>query len=69
MASSLARSAGPHRELSQADQLRLSGLCLPRGALRDSPLRCRIKLRPSGKVCVNPDAPWVKKLLKRIAST
>ncbi|XP_064919012.1 interleukin-8 isoform X1 [Columba livia] len=28
-----------------------------------------IKLRPSGKVCVNPDAPWVKKLLKRIAST
>ncbi|XP_009951233.1 PREDICTED: C-X-C motif chemokine 13 [Leptosomus discolor] len=28
-----------------------------------------IKLKTSGKVCVNPDAPWVKKLLKRIAST
>ncbi|XP_075606814.1 C-X-C motif chemokine 2-like [Balearica regulorum gibbericeps] len=28
-----------------------------------------IKLKSSGKVCVNPDAPWVKKLLKRIAST
>ncbi|XP_010006842.1 PREDICTED: interleukin-8-like [Chaetura pelagica] len=28
-----------------------------------------IKLHPSGKVCVNPDAPWVKKLLKRIAVT
>ncbi|XP_031360469.2 interleukin-8-like [Lonchura striata] len=28
-----------------------------------------IKLRTSGKVCVNPEAPWVKKLLKRIAST
>ncbi|XP_008495659.2 alveolar macrophage chemotactic factor [Calypte anna] len=28
-----------------------------------------IKLKPSGKVCVDPDAPWVKKLLKRIAST
>ncbi|NXP10808.1 IL8 protein, partial [Thinocorus orbignyianus] len=28
-----------------------------------------IKLRASGKVCVNPDTPWVKKLLKRIAST
>ncbi|KAM6268244.1 C-X-C motif chemokine 2-like isoform 1-T1 [Spheniscus humboldti] len=28
-----------------------------------------IKLKASGKVCVNPDAPWVKKLLKRIAST
>ncbi|XP_074721244.1 interleukin-8-like [Strix uralensis] len=28
-----------------------------------------IKLKPSGKVCVNPEAPWVKKLLKRIAST
>ncbi|XP_010198154.2 interleukin-8 [Colius striatus] len=28
-----------------------------------------IKLGGSGKVCVNPDAPWVKKLLKRIAST
>ncbi|NXU98274.1 IL8 protein, partial [Cettia cetti] len=23
----------------------------------------------TGKVCVNPEAPWVKKLLKRIAST
>ncbi|XP_017944543.1 alveolar macrophage chemotactic factor [Manacus vitellinus] len=28
-----------------------------------------IKLRAAGKVCVNPEAPWVKKLLKRIAST
>ncbi|KAM6301202.1 interleukin-8-like [Aegotheles albertisi] len=28
-----------------------------------------IKLKSSGKVCVNPDAPWVKKLLKRLAST
>uniref|UniRef100_A0A8B9MEW7 Chemokine interleukin-8-like domain-containing protein n=1 Tax=Accipiter nisus TaxID=211598 RepID=A0A8B9MEW7_9AVES len=34
-----------------------------------------IEIRPVGmlrvarKVCVNPDAPWVKKLLKRIAST
>ncbi|XP_029876699.1 C-X-C motif chemokine 6-like [Aquila chrysaetos chrysaetos] len=28
-----------------------------------------IKLKTPGKVCVNPDAPWVKKLLKRIAST
>ncbi|XP_069710935.1 C-X-C motif chemokine 2-like [Phaenicophaeus curvirostris] len=28
-----------------------------------------IKIKTSGKVCVNPDAPWVKKLLKRIAST
>ncbi|XP_037254949.1 C-X-C motif chemokine 2-like [Falco rusticolus] len=28
-----------------------------------------IKLQASGKVCVDPDAPWVKKLLKRIAST
>ncbi|XP_008943506.1 PREDICTED: C-X-C motif chemokine 13, partial [Merops nubicus] len=28
-----------------------------------------IKLKSPGKVCVNPDAPWVKKLLKRIAST
>ncbi|XP_038034903.1 growth-regulated alpha protein-like [Anas platyrhynchos] len=28
-----------------------------------------IKLRTSSKVCVNPEAPWVKKLLKRIAST
>uniref|UniRef100_A0A8C0F8V6 Chemokine interleukin-8-like domain-containing protein n=1 Tax=Bubo bubo TaxID=30461 RepID=A0A8C0F8V6_BUBBB len=28
-----------------------------------------IKLKPAGKVCVNPEAPWVKKLLKRIAST
>ncbi|KAM6206805.1 C-X-C motif chemokine 2-like isoform 1-T1 [Sarcoramphus papa] len=28
-----------------------------------------IKLKTSGKVCVNPEAPWVKKLLKRIAST
>ncbi|XP_009986287.1 PREDICTED: interleukin-8-like, partial [Tauraco erythrolophus] len=28
-----------------------------------------IKLKTSGKVCVNPDAPWVKKLLKRIAGT
>ncbi|XP_061328199.1 interleukin-8-like [Pezoporus flaviventris] len=28
-----------------------------------------IKLKTSGKVCVNPDVPWVKKLLKRIAST
>ncbi|NXX29689.1 IL8 protein, partial [Nicator chloris] len=27
-----------------------------------------IKLRTSGKVCVNPEALWVKKLLKRIAS-
>ncbi|XP_031463432.1 interleukin-8-like [Phasianus colchicus] len=26
-----------------------------------------IKLKSSAKVCVNPDAPWVKKLLKRIA--
>uniref|UniRef100_A0A663ML22 Chemokine interleukin-8-like domain-containing protein n=1 Tax=Athene cunicularia TaxID=194338 RepID=A0A663ML22_ATHCN len=25
-----------------------------------------IKLKTSGKVCVNPEAPWVKKLLKRI---
>uniref|UniRef100_A0A8C5TXY5 Chemokine interleukin-8-like domain-containing protein n=2 Tax=Malurus TaxID=55806 RepID=A0A8C5TXY5_9PASS len=28
-----------------------------------------IKLRSSGKVCVDPEAPWVKKLLQRIAST
>uniref|UniRef100_A0A663MLV0 Chemokine interleukin-8-like domain-containing protein n=1 Tax=Athene cunicularia TaxID=194338 RepID=A0A663MLV0_ATHCN len=28
-------------------------------------LRCGSR----GKVCVNPEAPWVKKLLKRIAST
>ncbi|XP_013057063.1 growth-regulated alpha protein-like [Anser cygnoides] len=28
-----------------------------------------IKLRTSAKVCVNPEAPWVKKLLKRIATT
>uniref|UniRef100_A0A8C9F6V6 Chemokine interleukin-8-like domain-containing protein n=1 Tax=Pavo cristatus TaxID=9049 RepID=A0A8C9F6V6_PAVCR len=28
-----------------------------------------IKLKSSAKVCVNPDAPWVKKLLKRIAGT
>ncbi|XP_075278293.1 C-X-C motif chemokine 2-like [Opisthocomus hoazin] len=28
-----------------------------------------IKLKSPGKLCVNPDAPWVKKLLKRIAST
>ncbi|XP_042727335.1 interleukin-8-like [Lagopus leucura] len=26
-----------------------------------------IKLKSSAKVCVNPDAPWVKKLLKRVA--
>uniref|UniRef100_A0A8C6ZHW1 Chemokine interleukin-8-like domain-containing protein n=1 Tax=Nothoprocta perdicaria TaxID=30464 RepID=A0A8C6ZHW1_NOTPE len=30
---------------------------------------CRIKLRTSSKVCVNPEALWVKKLLKRIAGT
>ncbi|XP_067153173.1 interleukin-8 [Apteryx mantelli] len=28
-----------------------------------------IKLKTSSKVCVNPEALWVKKLLKRIAST
>ncbi|XP_025898548.1 interleukin-8-like [Nothoprocta perdicaria] len=28
-----------------------------------------IKLRTSSKVCVNPEALWVKKLLKRIAGT
>lgn len=32
------------------------------------PLHFSIKLKSSAKVCVNPDAPWVKKLLKRIAS-
>ncbi|XP_068009903.1 interleukin-8-like [Melanerpes formicivorus] len=26
-----------------------------------------IKLKSPGKLCVNPEAPWVKKLLKRIA--
>ncbi|XP_042668128.1 interleukin-8-like [Centrocercus urophasianus] len=26
-----------------------------------------IKLKSSAKVCVNPEAPWVKKLLKRVA--
>lgn len=33
------------------------------------PLCFSIKLKSSAKVCVNPDAPWVKKLLKRIAGT
>ncbi|XP_054248189.1 interleukin-8-like [Indicator indicator] len=28
-----------------------------------------IKLKSPGKLCVNPEAPWVKKLLKRIAGT